>query len=268
MHDPLCGCTVHCRKKIDSQSKIPGRYIFKIKLRPCLSRPYIFFQNRVMFVKTMWFFSRFYNLVQFDPVWSNSIQFDPTWYIHIWYYMAKTCKLMMFFIIVHKNNNNNKVTLRTLVVNAPGQKEHFLYTCRHLQFFDIYLDASKTLWERLQKYFINLFLAFFSNFHLLHYLKCCSYATYYHQFVQLYVLVRAANSKLFGTKILELPKPFRVQTWKYLKNFSEVRTYLNSKFEFQVFLSLLEKTLTHFLLLFDIIKRNVWSSSKFFSLYS
>ena len=82
------------------------------------------------------------------------------------------------------------------------------------------------------------------------------------------VLVRAANLKLLGTKILELPKPFRVQTWKYLKNFSEVRTYLNSKFEFQVFPSLLENTLTHFLLLFDIIKRNVWSSSKFFSLYS
>ena len=81
-------------------------------------------------------------------------------------------------------------------------------------------------------------------------------------------IVRAANSKLLGTKILELPKPFRVQTWKYLKNFSEVRTYLNSKFEFQVFPSLLENTLTHFLLLFDIIKRNVWSSSKFFSMYS
>ena len=81
-------------------------------------------------------------------------------------------------------------------------------------------------------------------------------------------LVRAANSKLLGTKILELPKPFRVQTWKYLKNFSEVRTYLNSKFEFQVFPSLLENTLRHFLLLFNIIKRNVWSSSKFFSMFS
>ena len=83
-----------------------------------------------------------------------------------------------------------------------------------------------------------------------------------------YLIVRAANSKLLGTKILELPKLFRVQTWKYLKNFSEVRTYLNSKFEFQVFLSLLEKTLTHFLLLFDIIKRNMLSASKCLSMCS
>ena len=37
--------------------------------------------------------------------------------------MSKTCKLMIFFIIVHKNNNN-KVTLRTLAVNARGQKAH------------------------------------------------------------------------------------------------------------------------------------------------
>ena len=34
--------------------------------------------------------------------------------------MSKTCKLMIFFIMVHKNNN--KVTLRTLAVNARGQK--------------------------------------------------------------------------------------------------------------------------------------------------
>ena len=44
---------------------------------------------------------------------------------------------------------------------------------------------------------------------------------------------------------------------KYFKDFFEVRTYLNSKFEFQVFPSLLENTLTHFVLLFGIIKRNV-----------
>ena len=36
--------------------------------------------------------------------------------------MSKTCKLMIFFKIVHKNNN--KVTLRTLAVNARGQKAH------------------------------------------------------------------------------------------------------------------------------------------------
>ena len=76
--------------------------------------------------------------------------------------------------------------------------------------------------------------------------------------------MRAANSKLLGTKILELPKPFWVQTWKYLKTFIEVRTYLNSKFEFQVFPSLLESTLTHFLLFFGIIKRYVWISTKLF----
>ena len=76
--------------------------------------------------------------------------------------------------------------------------------------------------------------------------------------------MRAANSKLLGTKILELPKPFRVQTWKYLKNFSEVRTYLNSKFEFQVFPSLLENTLTHFLLLFDINKEECVKFIQFF----
>ena len=59
-------------------------------------------------------------------------------------------------------------------------------------------------------------------------------------------VVRAANSKL-----LELPKLFRVQTWKYLKNFSEVRTYLNSKFEFQVFPSLLENTRKLLILIVD-----------------
>ena len=66
-----------------------------------------------------------------------------------------------------------------------------------------------------------------------------------------HALVRAANSKLLGTKILELPTLFRVQTWKYLKNISEVRTYLNSKFEFQVFPSLLENTRKLLILILD-----------------
>ena len=50
---------------------------------------------------------------QFDPIWSNLIQL-------IQKYMIST----FFFIIVQKKNkkNNNKVTLRTLVVNARGQK--------------------------------------------------------------------------------------------------------------------------------------------------
>ena len=59
-------------------------------------------------------------------------------------------------------------------------------------------------------------------------------------------LVRAKNLKILGTKIIELFKIFRVLTWKYLKIFYSLWTYLNSKFEFQVFPSLLENTLSHF----------------------
>ena len=38
--------------------------------------------------------------------------------------MSKIYKLVIFFIIVQnkKNNNNNEVILRTLAVNARGQK--------------------------------------------------------------------------------------------------------------------------------------------------
>ena len=56
------------------------------------------------------------------------------------------------------------------------------------------------------------------------------------------VVVRAYYLKILGTKILEISKPFQGLTRKYLKDFSEVGTYLNLKFEFQVFPSLLENT--------------------------
>ena len=47
-------------------------------------------------------------------------------------------------------------------------------------------------------------------------------------------------------------KNFSGWTWKYLKDFFEVRTYLNSNFEFQVIPSLLENTLNSHIAIFTL----------------
>ena len=123
----------------------------------------------------------------------------------------------------------------TIIPRQPG-KELSVYINSITVFNDRSWQLSTSKWENLiyqyKQLGRQLILKVVTYAHLIEFTNWRCFKT---------TVVRAANSKLLGTRILEVPKPFRVQTWKYLNNFSEAElTWTrNSSFKyFRVYLKI------------------------------